>query len=63
VAISAALSALIHDPDRRVKLGEAGRRRYLELFTLKQFERKLGDALLSLRYPEKSIVSITNNGE
>jgi glycosyltransferase involved in cell wall biosynthesis len=49
VAISGALSALIHDPDRRVKLGEAGRRRYLELFTMKQFERKLGDALLSLQ--------------
>lgn len=51
-AISAALSALIHDPDRRVKLGEAGRRRYLELFTVKQFERKLNNALLSLRYKE-----------
>ena len=52
VALSAALSALIHDPERRVKLGEAGRRRYLELFTMKQFERKLGDALSSLRNHE-----------
>ncbi len=48
-AIAAALSALIQDPERRIKLGEAGRRRYVELFTLKQFERNLGDALLSLR--------------
>jgi glycosyltransferase involved in cell wall biosynthesis len=46
-AIGAALSALIHDSDRRVQLGKAGRRRYLELFTMKQFERKLGEALLS----------------
>jgi glycosyltransferase involved in cell wall biosynthesis len=52
VAIGAALFALIHNPDRRVKLGEAGRRRYLELFTMKQFERKLGDALSSLRNHE-----------
>jgi glycosyltransferase involved in cell wall biosynthesis len=52
VALSAALSALIHDPERRVKLGEAGRLRYLELFTMKQFERKLGDALSSLRNHE-----------
>ena len=49
VAISAALSALIHDPERRVKMGQAGRSRYLELFTMKQFKRKLGDGLLSLR--------------
>jgi glycosyltransferase involved in cell wall biosynthesis len=49
VAISAALFALIHDRDRRVKLGEAGRRRYLELFTMKQFEQKIGEALLSLQ--------------
>jgi glycosyltransferase involved in cell wall biosynthesis len=52
VAISAALSALIHDPERRVKLGEAGRRRYLELFTMENFARKLGDALLSLQVHE-----------
>ena len=50
VAISAALSALIHDPDRRIKLGGAGRRRYLELFTTKQFERRLADALLCLHH-------------
>lgn len=49
VAIAAALSALINDPERRMKLGEAGRRRYLELFTMKQFERKIGDALLSVQ--------------
>jgi D-inositol-3-phosphate glycosyltransferase len=48
-AISAALFELIHDPERRVKLGEAGRRRYLELFTMEQFARKVGDALLSLQ--------------
>ena len=48
-AISAALSELIHDPERRVKLGEAGRRRYFELFTMEQFARKVGDALLSLQ--------------
>jgi glycosyltransferase involved in cell wall biosynthesis len=49
VAISAALSALIRDPERRVKMGQAARRRYLELFTMKQFQQKLGDGLLSLR--------------
>jgi glycosyltransferase involved in cell wall biosynthesis len=52
LAISGALSALIHDPDRRIKLGEAGRRRYLELFTTKQFARRLGDALRSLQVHE-----------
>jgi glycosyltransferase involved in cell wall biosynthesis len=49
VAISGALSALIHDPERRVKMGQAGRRRYLERFTMMHFEQRLGDALLSLR--------------
>jgi glycosyltransferase involved in cell wall biosynthesis len=48
-AIATALSALIRDPERRAKLGEAGRRRYLELFTMEQFERKLGNAFLSLQ--------------
>jgi glycosyltransferase involved in cell wall biosynthesis len=48
-AIAAALSALIHDPQRREKLGAAGRRRYVELFTMKEFERNLSAALLSLQ--------------
>ena len=48
-AIAAAMSALIHDPERRAKLGAAGRRRYVELFTMKAFERNLGAALSSLR--------------
>jgi glycosyltransferase involved in cell wall biosynthesis len=52
VAISASLSTLIHDPERRTKMGQAGRRRYLQLFTMQQFRRKLGDGLLSLRDPE-----------
>jgi glycosyltransferase involved in cell wall biosynthesis len=52
VAISASLSTLIHDPERRTKMGQAGRRRYLQLFTMQQFQRKLGDGLLSLRDPE-----------
>jgi glycosyltransferase involved in cell wall biosynthesis len=48
-ALAEALSALIGDPERRIKLGEAGRRRYVELFTMKQFERNISEALLSLQ--------------
>jgi hypothetical protein len=54
VAISAALSALIHDRDRRIKLGEAGGVGILNYSRWKSSSEKL--AMLSCHY------GITNNG-
>jgi len=47
-AMAEAISALIHDPEQRIKLGYAGQERVKELFTIERTARKFEEVIKSL---------------